>query len=149
MAPSAQTSTTVEVANDKLIVKHASNNTSAVIHRSLKSEPLQVAHAEGSWVTFSNGQRILDTTCGAAVACLGYQNERVKQAMMEQMDQFSYCNSMFFGTNIGEELAQELVDGTNGKMSKALMVCSGRLTDGYGARYILTLAKVPKRWMPR
>jgi adenosylmethionine-8-amino-7-oxononanoate aminotransferase len=31
-----------------------------------------------------------DTTCGAAVACLGHKNERVKAATMAQMDKFSY-----------------------------------------------------------
>jgi adenosylmethionine-8-amino-7-oxononanoate aminotransferase len=71
-------------------VSKGNNIPSAVIHRSLKSAPLQVAHAEGNWVTFSNGQRILDTICGAAVACLGHKNERVKAAMMAQMDKFSY-----------------------------------------------------------
>jgi acetylornithine/succinyldiaminopimelate/putrescine aminotransferase len=32
---------------------------------------------------------------------------------------------MFFGTKIGEELAQELIEGTHGHMSKALVMCSG------------------------
>ncbi|KAH6712638.1 aminotransferase class-III [Leptodontidium sp. MPI-SDFR-AT-0119] len=98
---------------------------SAVIHRSLKSVPLQVAHAEGTKVTFSNGQQINDTTCGAAVACLGYQNERVKKAMISQIEKFSYCNSMFYGTEIGEELAEVLVKGTKGEMAKVLVMCSG------------------------
>ncbi|EPE30541.1 PLP-dependent transferase [Glarea lozoyensis ATCC 20868] len=98
---------------------------SAVIHRSLKSAPLQVIRAEGTKVTFSNGQTINDTTCGAAVACLGYHNERVKKAMIAQIEKFSYCNSMFFGTEIGEQLAEALVEGTRGEMAKALVMCSG------------------------
>jgi adenosylmethionine-8-amino-7-oxononanoate aminotransferase len=124
MAPSAQP-LPLEKSNGSAHFTKKSQKPSAVIHRNLKAEPLQVAHAEGSWVTFSNGQRMLDTTCGAAVACLGHKNERVKAAIIAQIDKFSYCNSMFLGTKIGEELAQELVDGTNGQMSKALMLCSG------------------------
>lgn len=98
---------------------------SAVLHRSLKIEPLQVVSADGKHLTFSNGHQILDTTCGAAVACIGYNNKRVKKAMVEQIDKFAYCNSMFFGHPIGEALATELVNGTDGVMSKAYIMCSG------------------------
>lgn len=67
----------------------------------------------------------MDTTCGAAVACIGYNDSRVKDAMVKQIDKFSYCNSMFFGHPIGEELADELVRGTRGVMSKAYIMSSG------------------------
>lgn len=98
---------------------------SAVLHRTLKSAPLQVVAAKGTSVRFSNGQTMEDTTCGAGVACIGYNNERVKNAMVKQIDKFAYCNSMFFGHPIGEELAAELVEGTKGEMSKAYIMCSG------------------------
>ena len=99
---------------------------SSVLHRTLKSNPLQVVSAVGTNVTFSNGQKMEDTTCGAGVACIGYNNERVKNAMVEQIDKFAYCNSMFFGTPIGEQLAANLIEGTNGEMSKAYVMCSGK-----------------------
>jgi 4-aminobutyrate aminotransferase-like enzyme len=98
---------------------------SAVLHRTLKSSPLQVVAANGTNVRFSNGQTMEDTTCGAGVACIGYNNERVKNAMVEQIDKFAYCNSMFFGTPIGEQLAANLIEGTNWEMSKAYIMCSG------------------------
>jgi adenosylmethionine-8-amino-7-oxononanoate aminotransferase len=98
---------------------------SAVLHRTLKSAPLQVVAAKGTNVRFSNGQTMEDTTCGAGVACIGYNNERVKNAMVEQIDKFSYCNSMFFGTPIGEQLAANLIEGTRGEMAKAYIMCSG------------------------
>lgn len=101
------------------------NIPSAVLHRSLKSAPLQVVSGDGKHLTFSNGHKIIDTTCGAAVACIGYNNKRVKKAMVEQIDKFAYCNSMFFGHPIGEALAAELVNGTDGVMSKAYIMCSG------------------------
>ncbi|KAF6822730.1 class III aminotransferase [Colletotrichum plurivorum] len=99
--------------------------TSAVLHRTLKCVPPQVVSANGKYLTFSNGKTILDTTCGAGVACIGYNNERVKKAMAEQLDKFAYCNSMFFSHPIGEELAAELINGTEGAMSKAYIMCSG------------------------
>lgn len=103
-----------------------SDRVSAVLHRTIKSAPPQVVKAEDKYVLFSDGNRILDTTCGAAVACIGYNNKRVKQAMIDQIDNFSYCNSMFFGHQVGEQLAAELVQGTDGHMSKAYIMCSGR-----------------------
>ncbi|KPM40348.1 putative aminotransferase [Neonectria ditissima] len=98
---------------------------SALLHRTLKSVPLQVVSTNGNYITFSNGHTMLDTTCGAAVACIGYKNKRVKQAMIDQIDKFSYCNSMFFSHPVGEQLAAELVGGTGGAMSKAYIMSSG------------------------
>ncbi|KAK1468139.1 aminotransferase class-III [Colletotrichum cuscutae] len=98
---------------------------SAVLHRSLKSAPPHVVSAKGKHLTFSDGRTILDSTCGAAVACIGSNNERAKKAMVEQIDKFAYCNSMFFGHEIGEKLADELIDGTGGARSKAYIICSG------------------------
>lgn len=98
---------------------------SAMIHRSLKEPPPQLVSAEGTTIRFSNGHEVQDTSCGAAVACIGYKNERVKKAMVEQMDKFSYCNTFFYGHPIGEALATELINGTEGLMSKAYISCSG------------------------
>lgn len=109
---------------------------SAVLHRSIKAPPRQVVTANGRRLTFSNGQEILDSTCGAAVSCIGNNNERVKKAMLAQMDKFSYCNSMFFGHPIGEELCAELIDGTQGAMAKAYVMCSGQSLLG-GAAHAL------------
>ncbi len=76
-------------------------------------------------MTFSNGHTINDTTCGAGVACIGYDNKRVRRAMIRQIEEFSYCNSMFFSHPVGEALATELVNGTNGEMTKAYIMSSG------------------------
>lgn len=124
---------------------------SAVLHRTLKTPPLQVVSAQDKHVTFSNGHQILDTTCGAGVACIGYNNKRVKQAIIDQIDKFSYCNSMFFGHPIGEQLATELVQGTGGAMSKAYIMSSGRFgSDPTRHNLALTIRyQVPKQWSPR
>ncbi|KAJ6442312.1 Aminotransferase [Purpureocillium lavendulum] len=106
-------------------VMDSTTPTSAVLHRSLKTAPLQVVSGNGRYLTFSDGHKLLDSTCGAAVACIGYSNKRVKKAMTDQIDKFAYCNSMFFGHPIGEELAAELINGTEGAMSRAYIMCSG------------------------
>ncbi len=99
---------------------------SAVLHRSLHHAPLRVVGGSGHYLELSNGQKILDATTGAAVACLGHGNERVKKAMARQMDEISYCHSLFFSTSAAEELASELTASTHGHMSKAFIVSSGR-----------------------
>ncbi|KAJ4155282.1 hypothetical protein LMH87_000537 [Akanthomyces muscarius] len=48
-----------------------------------------------------------------------------QKAMIDQMDKFYYCNSMFFGHQVGEDLADELVNGTGGAMAKAYIMSSG------------------------
>jgi hypothetical protein len=45
--------------------------------------------------------------------------------MIRQIEQFSYCNSVFFGHPVGERLAAELVQGTDGVMNKAYIMSSG------------------------
>ncbi|KAI9880262.1 MAG: hypothetical protein M1830_004607 [Pleopsidium flavum] len=98
---------------------------SAMLHRNLKEEPHKVISAQGNYLTLDNGQRVLDATGGAAVACLGHGNDRVKKAIAAQMDEVSYCHSLFFGSTSGEGLARELIDSTHDHMSKAFIVSSG------------------------
>jgi adenosylmethionine-8-amino-7-oxononanoate aminotransferase len=98
---------------------------SAVLHRSLHENPVQVVSASGVWLHLSNGRRILDATAGAAVACLGHGNVDVKAAIVDQLDAVSYCHSLFYGTPAGEGLAKSLIDSTDGKMAKAFIVSSG------------------------
>lgn len=101
------------------------SKTSAVLHRTLREKPNSVIASDGNYLHLDNGQSIFDATGGAAVSCLGHGNERVKQAMMAQVDQNEYCYSLFFSHPPGEKLAKFLVDSTNGVMSKALFVSSG------------------------
>lgn len=97
----------------------------SVLHRSLHSEPMKVVRAEGLYVELQHGQKILDSTGGAAVACLGHGNSRVNAAMQKQMSAFSYSHTLLFTSSVAEELANLLVDSTDGQMSKAFIVSSG------------------------
>lgn len=44
---------------------------------------------------------------------------------MEQMQEVSYCHSLFYATQAAEDLAKLLVDSTDGEMSRAFFVSSG------------------------
>lgn len=54
----------------------AKQETSFVLHRSLHAKPAYVVGAQGNYLHLSNGQRILDASGGAAVACLGHGDAR-------------------------------------------------------------------------
>ena len=97
----------------------------ALLHRHLHVEPIPVVGARGNYLHLSTGQKLLDATGGAAVSCLGHGNERVKEAIINQMDTVSYVHSMTFATESAEELAKELIDSTNGEMTKVWIVSSG------------------------
>lgn len=88
---------------------------------------LTVKSASGIYLNLENGQRILDATCGAAVSSLGHGDARVTRAIAQQLDQVSYCHPGFFKTSIAEQLANFLVDSTDGKMARACIMGSGVL----------------------
>ncbi|KAK5138539.1 hypothetical protein LTR08_000127 [Meristemomyces frigidus] len=99
--------------------------TSAVLHRSLHHDLLRVVSAKDHHLQLSNGQRVFDATGGAAVTCLGHGNERVRQAVLDQMDQVSYCHSLFYGTTAAEELAKLLTESSGGELVRAFFISSG------------------------
>ena len=102
----------------------------AILHRNVHHSPITVVGALGNYIELSNGQKILDATGGAAVSCLGHGHPRVKEAITQQMDNVSYCHSLFFGTSAGENLGRELIDSTGGRMSRAFIVSSGNVVLG-------------------
>lgn len=114
----------VVVAPDVNGCKPKSTPTS-VLHRSLHLDPLQCASASGFYLTLSTGQRILDATGGAAVSCLGHAHPRVLAKMTAQLSQVTYCHSLTFSTPVAEDLATELIAGTDHQMSRAFIVSSG------------------------
>ena len=101
------------------------SRTSGVLHRSLHEAPLAVSHGSGIYLTLKDGRQILDATCGAAVSCLGHGNTEVIGAITEQMSKLSYCHSLFFSTDVGEQLAECLLASTDHKMSKVFTINSG------------------------
>lgn len=106
----------------------AANGTSypsPILHRSLHRDPMQVVSGKGNYLTFENGQKFLDATCGAAVACLGHAHPGVADAVSTQMQTLSYALTLIFSTPITEELGQFLIDSTHGQMSKCFLVSSG------------------------
>ena len=99
---------------------------SAVLHRDLHKDTLQVVKASGLYFELSDGRRIIDATGGAAVSCIGHGDTRVRDAMASQVAELDYCHSLFFSCPPSEALARTLVDSTHGRMSRAFIVNSGK-----------------------
>lgn len=85
-----------------------------------------IVSAHRTTLTLDDGRKIIDATGGPAVAIIGHGHPDVKRAVLEQMDQLSYCHSLLWGNSASEELAKELIQSTDGKLSKALFYSSGK-----------------------
>jgi adenosylmethionine-8-amino-7-oxononanoate aminotransferase len=99
---------------------------SGVLYHQLRKEPLNIVGGKGSYLVTDTGLEILDATCGAAVSCLGHSDERVSEAILEQLKKIPYCYSLYFTNSAAENLSKLLVDSTGGKMSRAFIVSSGK-----------------------
>ena len=79
------------------------------------------------YVETVRGQRILDATGGAAVSAVGHRNARVKKAIISQLDEIEYCHPSFFKTTAALQLADLLVESTDGALTRACFTTSGKL----------------------
>ncbi|KAI1881389.1 hypothetical protein JX265_000215 [Neoarthrinium moseri] len=98
---------------------------SAVLHRNLQHQFLRLTHGSKSRLFLEDGRSIIDASGGAAVACIGHGDARVRDAMAAQLDKVSYCSTMFYTTDVYEQLCKQLIQSTHGQMSKVLIVSSG------------------------
>lgn len=56
---------------------------------------------------------------------IGHGDERVKNAICNQIDTVEYCRSTLFSTKASTDLAAQLVRSTGGAMQRAMIVSSG------------------------
>lgn len=96
-----------------------------LMDRDLNNAAPEVVSAKGNYIELDNGQRVFDATGGAAVACHGHGNQEIIDAVSKQMLEISYCHSMFFKTRSTDSLAEALIAGTDYKLAKAYIICSG------------------------
>lgn len=102
---------------------------SYILHRHTAFKPPRVVGADGNCLYLEDGRKIFDAAGGAAVSCLG-QDENikavVKEALWQQLSEVAYVHSGDFTTSSVEQFATELVDSTDGKMAKAFIISSGK-----------------------
>ncbi|KAI5458300.1 pyridoxal phosphate-dependent transferase [Mariannaea sp. PMI_226] len=98
----------------------------SLLYKNFEKHPAAlIEKGTGIFLNTSDGRQILDATSGAAVACLGYDNQEVQKAMAEQLMNVAYCHPGFYKTKSAEDLADFLVESTCGHMSKAILCGSG------------------------
>jgi adenosylmethionine-8-amino-7-oxononanoate aminotransferase len=85
----------------------------------------RVVSAKGLYLTLEDGQVILDATGGPAVACLGHGNQEVQNAVMRQMEKFSFVHTLSYANDSAEDLARWVITSTDGVMAKATIMGSG------------------------
>jgi adenosylmethionine-8-amino-7-oxononanoate aminotransferase len=83
---------------------------SHVLHRSLETTLPTVVGGDGNFLIDQSGKRYLDACGGAAVSCLGHDNERVRSAIKAQIDRVAFAHTSFFTNEPAEELASFLVE---------------------------------------
>ncbi|KAI1431631.1 exocyst complex protein exo70 [Xylaria sp. CBS 124048] len=103
----------------------SNTTTSAVLHRSLKIKFPRIVGAEGNYVVLEDGRRILDASGGPSVVCIGHGDARVQNAIIAQLGRVAYLSTMFYTTDVVEELCTHLVHSTQGVMTRAYIVNSG------------------------
>lgn len=93
---------------------------------------LEIEKAEGVYLFDVNGKKYLDLISGISVSSLGHGNERVKNAIKHQLDQ--YMHLMVYGEFIQSpqvKLAKKLTDLLPSNLNSVYLVNSGaEATDG-------------------
>ncbi len=84
--------------------------------------PVVIEMGQGSKLYDVEGKQYIDMTAGVGVSSLGYNNERIKNALHKQIDKILHTSNVFYNTTT-IELAKELTQHTN--MSKTFFCNSG------------------------
>jgi 2,2-dialkylglycine decarboxylase (pyruvate) len=83
-----------------------------------------IVAAEGSWITTSDGRRLLDVTAGQICATVGHNHPRVTQAIKESLDTVIHLNSWMLSPPV-LDLAQALTETLPPDLSKVLLLSTG------------------------
>lgn len=98
---------------------------SAVLHRHLDHQFIPLEKSAGNYLFTEDGRKLYDGSGGPSVACIGWANERVIDAVTKQLRSAPYCATIFYTSRVAEELGRFLVDTTKGHMARAYIVNSG------------------------
>ncbi|MFZ1082863.1 MAG: acetylornithine/succinylornithine family transaminase [Candidatus Kryptoniota bacterium] len=77
------------------------------ILQTYKRLPVEVDHADGVYVYGSDGKKYLDFFGGIAVNALGYNNARVKAAIIDQVNRYMHMSNIFY-MDVQVELAETI-----------------------------------------
>ena len=84
--------------------------------------PIIITHGEGSCLFDENNKKYIDFTSGIGVSSVGYNNKKLNEAILNQLNSFSHLSNIFLSTPT-VKLANKLT--TISKMSKVFFSNSG------------------------
>jgi len=96
-----------------------------VMQRTSTAKLATIASGDGVFLIDQKGQKYLDACGGAAVSCLGHSNQRVKQAIIEQVEAIPYAHTSFFTNDSQGLLAEHLLAHSEGDFSQVYFVSGG------------------------
>lgn len=102
-----------------------SSKSSHVFPRHCHAELPTAVGGDGCYLIDSAGKRYFDASGGAAVSCLGHSNERVRQAVKDQVDQLAFAHTGFFTSEPAEQLADLLVENAPEGIERVYFVSGG------------------------
>jgi len=118
--------------------------TTSILHRTPWTPPIAI-RGEGIYVDLEDGRRVIDGVGGAAVSCIGTSHPKVIAAVKEQLDTLP-CPSLLIlppirltpawhltdvynmqlSSKPAEELAEFLVDSSNGAFELVIFASGGK-----------------------
>ena len=84
--------------------------------------PIIITHGEGSCLFDENNKKYIDFTSGIGVSSVGYNNKKLNEAILNQLNSFAHLSNIFLNTPT-VKLANKLT--TISKMSKVFFSNSG------------------------
>ena len=96
-----------------------------VFHRRIGTSMPLAVRGDGVYVIDENGKRYIDASCGAAVSCLGHNDQDVIKAVQSQVEKIPFAHSTFFSTRPAEELASFLVNAAPDGIEAVYFVSGG------------------------
>uniref|UniRef100_UPI0030DE635F NADH dehydrogenase subunit 3 n=1 Tax=Dematophora necatrix TaxID=2751867 RepID=UPI0030DE635F len=96
------------------------------LNHHLKKYYLKIVNAKGHYLYTEDGREIFDAASGAAVACIGYGNEKVIEAICDKYKQgVHYLSTSYWKDEDVLKLNDFLLKSTEYKMSKVFITGSG------------------------
>lgn len=96
-----------------------------ILQRDLKANLPVAMRGEGIYIYDEEGKKYLDGSSGAAVSCLGHNNQKVKDAIVKQLTSLPYAHSSFLTNKPAEELAHMLIDRAPDNFEKVYFLSGG------------------------
>lgn len=132
------TDANIDHTNGNMVVSTADqqvSDQSALLHRSFNYRPATVTSASNLYLDLNDGSQVLDACGGAAVSCLGYDSQYVKEitdAVANQLQAVAYVHTLAYTTSVSEQLAAHLLSHPDGSgranpwgLEKAYFIGSG------------------------